>query len=133
MHRYQQAAAAVLLVFAAFIVWQALRLQYYTPLGPGAGFFAVWLGALLGLLALVQLVQVTRLPRLPAADPADRVNADGEAGEDAGDEALVVGELDWLGGPATTPCWGRFTSGVTTSAPAPSTAAATTPPARARR
>jgi hypothetical protein len=67
MHRPQQAAAVILLLFAAFIVWQALKLQYYTPLGPGAGFFAVWLGGLLSLLALVQLLQSARTARKPAA------------------------------------------------------------------
>lgn len=69
MHRPQQTAAVILLIFAAFIVWQALKLQYYTPLGPGAGFFAVWLGALLSILALVQLIQATRSARVPAAAP----------------------------------------------------------------
>lgn len=76
MQRSQQAAAVILLAFAAFVVWQALKLQYYTPLGPGAGFFAVWLGALLGILAFVQLIQASRTAPAPAADPA----AD-EAGE----------------------------------------------------
>ena len=82
MYRYQQAAATILLIFAAFIIWQAVRLQYYTPLGPGAGFFAVWLGALLGLLALVQLVQVTRSSRSQESEPApsvDGVETDGGA------------------------------------------------------
>ncbi|CAM3461696.1 tripartite tricarboxylate transporter TctB family protein [Deinococcus deserti] len=68
MQRYQQAAAVLFLFFAVFIVWQGLKLQYYTPLGPGSGFFAVWLGALLGLLALMQLVQTIR-PARPATPP----------------------------------------------------------------
>ena len=76
MHRPQQVAAVILLIFAAFIVWQALKLQYYTPLGPGAGFFAVWLGALLSILALVQLIQATRSARVPAAAPVSSGDAE---------------------------------------------------------
>ena len=34
-------------------------MEYYTPLGPGAGFFPLWLGAVMGGLSLIWLVQVS--------------------------------------------------------------------------
>jgi putative tricarboxylic transport membrane protein len=42
-------------------MWESWnKMEYYTPLGPGAGFFPFWLGALLGGLGIVWLVQVSR-------------------------------------------------------------------------
>jgi putative tricarboxylic transport membrane protein len=40
-------------------VLESLHLEYYTSLGPGAGFFPLWLGASLGGLALVWLAQIS--------------------------------------------------------------------------
>lgn len=62
MERYQPIAAALIIAFALWVVWMALKLQYYTPLGPGAGFFAVWLGVILAVLAATILVQSWRRP-----------------------------------------------------------------------
>lgn len=50
---------AVFLLLAAFIAVEALKLQYYTRLGPGAGFFSFWLALILGGLALIMILQAT--------------------------------------------------------------------------
>jgi putative tricarboxylic transport membrane protein len=52
MTRPHLAAGFAFLVLAAFLGWEANRLNYYSSLGPGAGFFPVWLCLALGLLAL---------------------------------------------------------------------------------
>ncbi|RUT34805.1 tripartite tricarboxylate transporter TctB family protein [Arsenicitalea aurantiaca] len=56
MRRVHQIAALLLVLFGAFIVWQALGLRFYTSLGPGPGFFSFWLGASLIVLALIMFV-----------------------------------------------------------------------------
>ncbi len=67
MQRIHQGAALCFVAFSAFIMWESLALEYYTPLGPGSGFFPFWLGTVLGGLALAWLVQVSR----PAGRPAE--------------------------------------------------------------
>jgi putative tricarboxylic transport membrane protein len=59
MQRIHQGAALFFIVFSAYVVWESWNMEYYTPLGPGAGFFPFWLGALMGLLSLIWLVQVS--------------------------------------------------------------------------
>lgn len=59
MQRIHQSAALFFTAFSAFIVWESWNLEYYTPLGPGPGFFPLWLGALMGGLSLFWLVQVS--------------------------------------------------------------------------
>lgn len=51
MARPHLVAGLVFLLLAAFLGWEAGRLNYYSSLGPGAGFFPVWLCAALALLA----------------------------------------------------------------------------------
>jgi putative tricarboxylic transport membrane protein len=61
MHRKHQIAALCFLAFSAYLMWDSWNnMEYYTPLGPGAGFFPFWLGALLGGLGIIWLVQVSR-------------------------------------------------------------------------
>jgi putative tricarboxylic transport membrane protein len=61
MHRKHQIAALSFLAFSAYLMWESWNnMEYYTPLGPGAGFFPFWLGAILGGLGIVWLVQVSR-------------------------------------------------------------------------
>jgi putative tricarboxylic transport membrane protein len=60
MKRIHQAAALCFLAFSAFVIWESIGLQYYTKLGPGAGFFPFWLGLVLGGLALIWLLQLSR-------------------------------------------------------------------------
>ena len=72
MQRIQQGAAVCFVIFSALVVWGSLSLEYYTKLGPGAGFFPLWLGVAMGGLSLVWLVQVSRRtgkPPSPASFP----------------------------------------------------------------
>jgi len=59
MQKIHQGAALCFTVFSAFVVWESWNLEYYTPLGPGAGFFPLWLGGAMGGLSLAWLVQVS--------------------------------------------------------------------------
>jgi hypothetical protein len=65
MRRVQQIAAIAFLVVAAFLGFHASRLRYYTPLGPGPGFFPVWLCVILAGLALYVLVRASTAPGTP--------------------------------------------------------------------
>ncbi len=61
MHRKHQIMACCFLAFSAYLMWESWNnMEYYTPLGPGAGFFPFWLGAFLGGLGIVWLIQVSR-------------------------------------------------------------------------
>lgn len=60
MQRIQQYAALGFITISALVVWGSLDLEYYTKLGPGAGFFPLWLGVAMGALSLAWLVQVSR-------------------------------------------------------------------------
>jgi putative tricarboxylic transport membrane protein len=81
MHRKQQIAALCFLAFSSYLMWDSWNnMEYYTPLGPGAGFFPFWLGALLGGLGIIWLVQVSRRtgnteggPSLPPRDGIIRI------------------------------------------------------------
>ncbi len=59
MRRPHQIAGLVLLLLGGFVIWEALGLRYYTRLGPGPGFFSLWLGGILSALALVMIVRAT--------------------------------------------------------------------------
>lgn len=60
MRREYLWTGAGLLTAAGFICFEALRLRYYTPLGPGPGFFPFWLSLALGACALGLLAQTLR-------------------------------------------------------------------------
>jgi len=60
MQRIHQIAALCFLAFSIAVVIESLSLEYYTKLGPGAGFFPFWLGTLTGVLSFAWLVQVSR-------------------------------------------------------------------------
>ena len=76
MQRIHQVAAVCFVTFSVFVVSESVSMEYYTPLGPGAGFFPFWLGASLGVLALVWLVQISRR----AGKPKEGVSLPPEAG-----------------------------------------------------
>lgn len=59
MRRTYQVTGLVLLPVALFLGYHATRLSYYTSIGPGPGFFPVWLCGLLALLAVVMIVQAS--------------------------------------------------------------------------
>jgi putative tricarboxylic transport membrane protein len=50
---------SLFLLLAIFIGSEALQLRYYTPLGPGPGFFSFWLALVFGGLAVVMIAQAT--------------------------------------------------------------------------
>jgi putative tricarboxylic transport membrane protein len=54
-----QITGIILLSVALFLGYEASRLTYDTAMGPGPGFFPLWLCGLLGLLALAMLLQAT--------------------------------------------------------------------------
>ena len=53
-------AGIATLLFASVILYQSFSLDYYTPLGPGPGFFPRWLSGLLIFLTLIYLVDSVR-------------------------------------------------------------------------
>ena len=59
MKRPYQVTSIVVLCIAAFLAKGSLELRYYTPLGPGPGFFPLWLSILLAILAIAMLSQAT--------------------------------------------------------------------------
>jgi putative tricarboxylic transport membrane protein len=62
MKRVYQAAGLCFVGFSAFVVWESWTLEYYTNLGPGPGFFPLWLGVVMGGLSLAWLVRVSGRP-----------------------------------------------------------------------
>ncbi len=56
MQRIYQIAAFSFIAFSAFVVWESWELEYYTSLGPGPGFFPLWLGIVMGGLSFAWLV-----------------------------------------------------------------------------
>lgn len=59
MRRPYQITGCAFLFLAGFTATESLRLRYYTPLGPGPGFFAFWLACVLAVLAIVVIGQAT--------------------------------------------------------------------------
>ncbi len=69
MRRPYQLTGIGLLLLAGSISCEARQLLYYTPLGPGPGFFAWWLALILGGLAVGMILQATCAP--PESRPPD--------------------------------------------------------------
>jgi putative tricarboxylic transport membrane protein len=67
--RPYQITSAVLILAAAFLARESLRLRYYTSLGPGPGFFPLWLSVLMGILGAAMFWRATF--GAPEAMPAD--------------------------------------------------------------
>ena len=59
MRRSNQITGLVFLLLSAFLGYHAWRLSYYTPLGPGPGFFPLWICILLALLAAFVFLRAT--------------------------------------------------------------------------
>lgn len=57
MRRINQVVSLIFFVGSVSIVWVSWTMEYYTSLGPGAGFFPVWLGACLAGLSLIWFIQ----------------------------------------------------------------------------
>jgi len=69
MRRPYQLTALVLLCLSGFLAYESLQLKYYTPLGPGPGFFPLWLSLALAALAVAMFCQSTIKDSAPR--PAD--------------------------------------------------------------
>lgn len=65
MRRANQVTSGLFLALGLFVLLEALNLEYWSPLGPGPGFFPFWLGLTLSLLATGWLVKSTRGPDEP--------------------------------------------------------------------
>ena len=98
MQRIHQGAALCFLAFSAYVVWEAWNLEYYTPLGPGPGFFPLWLGAIMGGLSLFWLAQVSGRKGRPK-EGAFLPERDGMARLLSVLGAMIAAALlmDWLG------------------------------------
>lgn len=59
MRRPNQIAGVAFLLLAVWVAWQALKMRFYSHLGPGPGFFPFWLALALGVVSLAMLVQAT--------------------------------------------------------------------------
>lgn len=59
MRRVNQSIGVVFILAAALLAWNAAGLVYYSRLGPGPGFFPLWLCGLLAVLSVAVLVQAS--------------------------------------------------------------------------
>lgn len=59
MARAYQYTSLILLLFGVYVVYASLQLRYFTHLGPGSGFFGVWLGGLLVIFSSMFFLQNT--------------------------------------------------------------------------
>ena len=76
--RVFQATATILILFSVLVAIESLKLSYYTTLGPGSGFFPLWLAVLLGVLSAALLFQ-TATGRLRLPDEERAVSKGGAA------------------------------------------------------
>jgi len=89
-------AGGVLLAVAVFLHVQGRALGYYTPLGPGPGFFPFWLSGLLVLLSLAVLLRAAlgppeALPDEGALTPRAALRGVAAVGAIAGAALLMEG------------------------------------------
>jgi putative tricarboxylic transport membrane protein len=75
MRRAYLITGAVFLLLAAFVAVESMKLRYYTPLGPGPGFFSFWLALTFGGLALLMMLQAAfgRAEPMPEDFFSDRI------------------------------------------------------------
>ena len=59
MRRVDQVVGAAFLLFAVAVFFKAQGLRYFTSIGPGPGFFPIWLSVLLAFLAVLLVVRST--------------------------------------------------------------------------
>lgn len=67
IQRIHQISALIFMALSGWMMWESWGLEYYTPVGPGGGFFPFWLGVVMGGMSFIWLVQVSR----PAGRPAE--------------------------------------------------------------
>jgi putative tricarboxylic transport membrane protein len=71
MRRVYQVTGMLFLALGIYVAISARRMEYFTSIGPGAGFFPFWLGLLMTVFAVVWLGQVSF--GSPVAAPEDFV------------------------------------------------------------
>lgn len=59
MRRIYQISGCAILVFAGAVAYAAAQMRYFTSLGPGPGFFPLWLSIALGVLAVLMILLAT--------------------------------------------------------------------------
>ncbi len=59
MKRPYQISGMVLLLLSLFVIRESTGLRFYAALGPGPGFFPLWIGIIVGVMAVVTLYQAT--------------------------------------------------------------------------
>lgn len=59
MKRPYQITAVVFMLLSLFIIKEAVGLRYYTSLGPGPGFFPMWLAGIFGVLSAFMFYHAT--------------------------------------------------------------------------
>jgi putative tricarboxylic transport membrane protein len=60
MQRVHQLSAALFAALSIVVVVASWKLEYYSSIGPGPGFFPIWLGGVMAVLSVIWLFQVTR-------------------------------------------------------------------------
>jgi len=65
MRRVNQVVSILFFVGSVSVMWASWALEYYTSLGPGPGFFPLWLSGCLALLSLIWFIQASRGAREP--------------------------------------------------------------------
>ena len=65
MRLAKQATSGIFLVVGLYVLIEAINLEYWSPLGPGPGFFPFWLGLALSGLAAWWFIKSTREPAEP--------------------------------------------------------------------
>jgi putative tricarboxylic transport membrane protein len=99
LRRAWQVASVTFLGFALLILFNSLQYPYFDPLGPGPGFFPVWLSVLAGALALALFLQVslTRTIDLPASGGSPGPTGAASAGRVLAGLVGLVAMLDAVG------------------------------------
>ena len=69
MKRVNQSVSLLFFIGSCSIMWASWVMEYYTPLGPGPGFFPLWLSGCMASLSLVWFYQV-------CTDPAESETKD---------------------------------------------------------
>ncbi len=72
MARAYQVVSVLFLLLGLFVLYESLQLRYFTMLGPGSGFFGVWLGSLMAALAVLFFVR-NSVPQWRRDEPIDLI------------------------------------------------------------
>lgn len=63
MTRAHQITAVIIMLVSAYFAWESLDLSFYTPIGPGPGFFPFMISIALGLLGAISMIETTIRPK----------------------------------------------------------------------